>query len=161
MQRHISLDIYDYSGHALCNLYDSSTDISGQATEVFVHTERNGFKEIKFKLPSTCSTEKGEERNYRLDYLVNDYRLRLYEEKYDIINGVVANRTIEKDWFLVSESKVVHNKFSTDYDIRAGHISQLLNTKNLNLEFSDDEGNNTGTIKQIAETILEGITSSS
>lgn len=156
MQRHISLDIYDYSGHALCNLYDSSTDISGQATEVFVHTERNGFKEIKFKLPSTCSTEKGEERNYRLDYLVNDYRLRLYEEKYDIINGVVANRTIEKDWFLVSESKVVHNKFSTDYDIRAGHISQLLNTKNLNLEFSDDEGNNTGTIKQIAETILEG-----
>jgi hypothetical protein len=143
MQRKLSLDVFDYSGHALCNLYDSSTDLDGQAYEVIVHTERNGFKELRFNLPSVCD----EERNYRLDFLISDYRIRFREEK---------NNNVEIDWFLISESRVTHNNFSTNYEIRAGHISQLLNTKNLSLEFSDDEGNNTGTIKQIAQTILEG-----
>lgn len=143
MQRTLSLDVYDYAGHALCNLYDSTNDIVGQAHDVYVNTERNGFKQLKFCLPSECNGE----RNYRLDFLVSDYRIRFRE---------VKNRQTEIDWFLISESKVTHNNFSTDYEIQAGHISQLLNTKNLNLEFSDDEGNNTGTIKQIAETILEG-----
>ena len=156
MQRHISLDVYDYAGHALCNLYDSNLNVSGQATDVIIHTERNGFKEIKFKLPSICTDEEGESKNYRLDYLVNDYRLRFFEEKWDDTNDIVTNRTSEIDWFLISESKVTHANFSTDFEIRAGHISQLLNTKNLNLEFSEDEGNNVGTIRQLAETILQG-----
>ena len=143
MQRTLSLDVYDYSGHALCNLYDSTNDIVGQAHNVYVHTERNGYKELRFSLPSDCDGE----RNYRLDFLVSDYRIRFRE---------VKNKVEEIDWFLLSESKVMHSNFSTDYDIQASHISQLLNTKNLNLEFSDDEGNNTGTIGQIAATILEG-----
>ena len=146
MQRILSLDVYDYSGHALCSLYDSTNDLSGQATEVIVHTERNGFKELRFKLPSTY-IEETEERNYRLDYLVSDYKIRFRE---------VKDGEEEIDWFLISESKVTHSALSTDYEIRAGHISQLLNTKNLNLEFSDEEGNNVGTIGEIAATILEG-----
>lgn len=40
--------------------------------------------------------------------------------------------------------------------VTAGHVSQILKYKNLGLEFSDDEGNNIGTAKQLAETILEG-----
>lgn len=143
MQRTLSLDVYDYAGHALCNLYDSTNDIIGQAHDVIVHTERNGFKELRFYLPSVCEDEK----NYRLDFLISDYRIRFREVK--------SNKE-EIDWFLISESKVTHDAFSTDYEIRAGHISQLLNTKNLNLEFSDTEGNNTGTIGQIAAAILEG-----
>ena len=143
MQRTLSLDVYDYSGHALCNLYDNTNDIVGQAHDVYVHTERNGFKELRFNLPSVCEDEK----NYRLDFLVADYRIRFRE---------VKNGKEEIDWFIISEPKVTHSTFSTDYEIRAGHISQLLNTKNLNLEFSDNEGNNVGTIAQIAATILEG-----
>ena len=143
MQRYISLDICDYNGNALCNLYDSSNDISGQATNVVVHTERNGFKELRFDIPSSD----GDNKNYRLDYLVADYRIRLKS---------IINNNAEIDWFLLTESKVNHRGFSTNYNIKASHISKLLNTKNLNLEFSDAEGNNVGTIGQIATTILEG-----
>ena len=143
MQRTLSLDVYDYTGHALCNLYDSTNDIVGQAHDVIIHTERNGFKELRFNLPSICEDEK----NYRLDFLVSDYKIRFRE---------IKNNKEEIDWFLISENKVTHSAFSTDYEVRAGHISQLLNTKNLGLEFSDSEGNNTGTIGQIAATILEG-----
>ena len=38
----------------------------------------------------------------------------------------------------------------------AGHNSQLLKTKNLGLEFSDEEGNNVGTAEELLTTILKG-----
>ena len=155
MQRYISMDVCDYTNTPLCNLYDSTQDLSGQATDVFVNTERNGYKDLTFKLPSVCSTEEGEEKNYRLNYLISDYRIRLRTTKRNNVAGAITETT-EIDWFLISESRVQHSYFSTDYEIQAKHISQLLNTKNLDLEFSDDEGNNTGTIGQIAQTILEG-----
>jgi len=50
---------------------------------------------------------------------------------------------------LISEPKVVHQAFSKDVSVTAGHISQLLKTKNLGLEFSDEEGNNVGTALQL------------
>lgn len=146
MQRRVSIDVCDYN-NTLCNLYDSTRDISGQATEVFIHCERNGFKELSFQLPSKCHTDEGEERNYRLDYLISDYRIKFQ---------VIEDGNITTDWFLVSETKITHQAFSENYEIRAGHLSKLLNTKKLDLEFSDEEGNNTGTIDQIAAVILDG-----
>lgn len=43
--RTLTLDIFDYSGHKICGLYDNSSNVSGQASNVFVTTERNGWKE--------------------------------------------------------------------------------------------------------------------
>ena len=60
------------------------------------------------------------------------------------------------DWYLISEPKITHNAFSKDVSVKAGHISQLLKTKNLGLEFSDEEGNNVGTAEQLLTTILDG-----
>ena len=34
MQRTLSLDVYDHTGHSLCSLYDSTNDMVGQATDV-------------------------------------------------------------------------------------------------------------------------------
>ena len=146
--RSISVDVCDYTNKPLCNLYNSGSEISGQAVDVFVHSERNGMKELRFKLPSTMLGEEGYEDNYRLQFLISDYRIKFQHKK--------ADGTIKTDWFLISESKITHNELSKNYDIRAGHISSLLKTKNLDLEFSDEDGNNVGTIKQIAEAILEG-----
>lgn len=94
--RSICLDVCDYDNQVLCNLYDNTADISGQATNVFVKTERNGWKELSFSLPSTCITDEGEEENYRLQYLIADYRIRLQTDK-------------ETDWYLISEPKISHN----------------------------------------------------
>ena len=147
--RTICIDVCDYTNNSLCNLYDSTRDVEGQAFEVYLHSQRNGFKELQFQLPSTCMGENGQERNYRLDYLISDYRIKVQKQKAN-------SNDIETDWFLISESKVTHQAFSENYEIRAGHISNLLNTKRLDLEFSDNEGNNVGTIGEIAATILEG-----
>lgn len=148
MQRTITLDVCDYTNNTLCNLYDNLSDVSGQAYEVFVRTERNGYKEISFKIPSMCSTENGQDKNYRVDYLISDYRLKLCSTDVD--------GRQETDWFLLSETKVSHNNLTKSYDVKAFHVSHLLKTKNLELEFSDEEGNNVGTIEQLASTILDG-----
>ncbi len=141
--RSLCLDICDYENNIICNLFDNTTDISGQAHDVFVRTERNGWKELTFKIPSTCFTVDGEEENFRLQFLIADYRIRLKTET-------------ETDWYLISEAKITHDKKSKNVEVTAGHIAQLLKTKSLDLEFSDEEGNNTGTAEQILTTILEG-----
>lgn len=141
--RKLVLDICDYTNKVLCNLYDNQSDASGQATDVFVTYERNGWKELSFNIPSTCIGEEGQEPNYRMNYLIADYRIRLVDDH-------------ETDWYIISESKITHNAFSKNYEIKAGHISQLLKTKALDLEFSSEEGNNVGTAEQLLTTILEG-----
>lgn len=143
-KRNLILDVYDYSGNKKCTLYDSTADISGQATDVVVTTERNGWKELSFTIPTTCESENGgQEENFRLQYLIADYRIRLKDD-----DGV--------DWYLISEPKVTHNVFSKNVQVNAGHIAQLLKTKNLGLEFSDQEGNNVGTALDLMTTILDG-----
>lgn len=142
-KRNLVLDVYDYGGNKLCTLYDSSADVRGQATDVYVKTERNGWRELSFNLPSTCTDNGKEEENYRLQYLKADYRIRLVDDA-----GV--------DWFIISEPKVTHQAFSKNVSVIAGHVAQILKTKNLGLVFSDDEGNNVGTAAQLLDTILHG-----
>lgn len=141
--RNLTLDICDYSNNVVCNIYDNKSDVSGQATDVVISFERNGWKELSFKLPSMCSGDNGDEENYRINFLVADYRIRSVDDN-------------ETDWFLISEPKITHNTFSKNVEVKAGHICQLLRTKKLDLEFSDDEGNNVGTAEEILTTILDG-----
>lgn len=143
MKRVLRLDICDYNNNVLCNIYDSSAQVEGQAHDVFINSERNGWKELSFSLPPTVQTDAGVEPNFRLDYLVADFRIR-------------ATDDYETDWYLISEPKITHDKFAKTIDVRAGHISQILKTKNLELEFSDSDGNNIGTAEQLLTTILAG-----
>lgn len=141
--RSLCLDICDYENRKVCNLYDNTSDVSGQAKDVYVKTERNGWKELSFSIPSTCITDEGEEENFRIQYLIADYKIKLQTEN-------------ETDWYIISEQKVIHNTNAKTVEVTAGHIAQLLKSKALDLEFSDEESNNTGTAKEILTTILKG-----
>lgn len=133
--RDLRVDIYDYSGNKVCPIFDSTTDIVGQATNVVIITERNGWKELSFTLPGN---------DYREKYLVADYKIK-----------TVENNTYE-DWYLITKPSVRHQGHAKNITVNAGHVSQLLKTKNLGLEFSDEEGNNVGTASDLLSTILDG-----
>ena len=137
------MDIFDYSGHKVCTLYDNNMDVSGQAINVVMTTERNGWKELSFDLPCKCNEAEGEVENYRMQFIKAEYRIRTWDGK-------------DFDWFLITEPKVKHANYSKSISVKANHIAQLLKTKNLDLEFSDDEGNNVGTAKELLTTILDG-----
>ncbi len=88
-KRNLVLDIYDYANHKLCTLYDSTSDISGQATDVVITTERNGWKQLSFTIPSVCFDGSGQQvHNFRLDFLKADYKIRALDD-------------YEKDWYLI------------------------------------------------------------
>ena len=141
--RNLVLDIFDYAGNKVCPLYDAAQTISGQAANVVQHFERNGWKSISFVVPGVMNTENGVEKNYRLDYLRTDYKIRAIDD-----NGT--------DWYILSEDKMSHSGKDKNVSVTAGHISQLLKTKQMGLVFNDDEGNNIGTAAQFLDTILEG-----
>ena len=143
MKRILRVDVCDYNNNVLCNLYDNQCGSSGEAVDVYVAEERNGWKELTFTIPTTCETDEGLEENYRLQFLKADYRLRTIDKN-------------ETDYFLISEPKINHEVHSKDIDVRAGHIAQILKNKAIDLEFSDTEGNNVGTAEAILDTILEG-----
>lgn len=144
-KRNLVLDVFDYAKHKLCTLYDNAVESSGQASNVLVTTERNGWKVLTFDLPTTCETEDGQQPNFRLDYMKADYMIRLLDD-----DGV--------DWYLISEPKVTHVNRSKNVSVIAGHISQLLKTKNMGLEFTDADGNNVGTAYDLLTEILNGTT---
>ena len=127
--------------------------MSGQAQNVYLNTERNGWKTLSFELPSTYDTENGQEKNYRLDAIKADYLLHTIEF------GLDANsnwEVVDSDWYIISEPKVVHTGFARNIQVNAGHVSQLLKTKNLGLEFSDENGDNGGTAGELVAKCLEG-----
>lgn len=142
-ERKLYLTICDYNKNAVCDIYDNQSDISGQATDVYIDYERNGWKELSFKIPSVCSGENGDEPNFRTDYLVAEYKIR-------------AITDTETDWFIISEPNINRSNFSKSISVTAPHVSILLKNKNMDLEFSDEEGNNVGTADQLLTTILEG-----
>lgn len=143
VKRNLILDIFDHARNKVCGLYDSSFDVSGQAYNIVLSCERNGWKELSFLLPSICETESGSEPNYRLDYLKADYLIRQIDD-----TGI--------DWYIISEPKIVHQNLSKNVSVSANHVAQLLKNKNLGQEFSDDEGNNVGTARELLTTILSG-----
>ncbi len=150
-KRVLHLDIYDYSGNKLCPIYDNYVDIPGQATNVFIATERNGWRELSFDLPTIVQYDEGTKENIIVSYLKADFLIRSIEDdtEYD-------NKEDAIDWFLISEPKISHNAYTKTISVIAGNASQLLKNKNLGLEFSDNDGNNIGTCEQLLDTILEG-----
>lgn len=141
-RRNLVLDVFDYAGNKQCSLYDQTSEVSGQAHDVVKVTERNGWKEVSFVLPQQIHTEDGDIDNFRVPFIKEGYKIRLIDD-----DG--------PDWFIISESKITHNNFTKSLTITAGHVSQLLKHKKLDLEFSDDEGNNVGTAAMLLTTILE------
>ena len=146
----LTLDICNYSFNKLCNIYDSSTNFLGNAHDVVFSYQRNGWKTFTFTLPSMVLDSDGSMvRNPRLDFVKADYLIRAEDTE-----GTFDNQTV--DYYVISEPKLTHEGFATSITVTADHLSSLLRTKQLDLVFSDTEGNNVGTAEELLTTILEG-----
>ena len=133
---HISLAVYDYQRKKLCNLYDSFSQATGQAYNIYYTEELDGWKEVSFTLPFMAEKK----HNYRWDYIKNEYLLR---QKID--------DTI--DWFILQTPKKTKNGRAVSDTVKCSHISVQLKTKNLYLTLDDTNG--IGTIQYLAGVILK------
>lgn len=141
IKRKLNLSVCDYNKNKLCDLYNEDVDISGQAYNVYTKSEQNGWKELSFDLPYKVKEGGNYEDNHRIDYLKNEYLIRTFDGDYT-------------DWFIISEPEVNHKGKEITCSATCGHISSLLRTKKLYLEFDDTNG--IGTLPQLATIILDG-----
>lgn len=71
--KHVSLSVFNHSRKKVCDLYDSGFPIQGQAYNIIYSEEiKLGWKELSFTLPLTIDKQ----RNFRWDYIQNDYLVR-------------------------------------------------------------------------------------
>ena len=139
--RSISIDVCDLDRNPICNIFDSAGDTEHSAFDIYVKTQRNGSKTLTFSLPS--SAEQGEEDNWRLQYMLPEYKIRT------IIDNV-------EDYFILTQDSITHDKRNKKVNITCPHIAMLLKYKNMDLEFEGNDSDSIGTANALATTVLKG-----
>ncbi len=135
--KHASLSVFDYSGKKVCDLYDSNVSQAGQAFDISVTTELNGWKELNFSLPYIVN----EQDNWRWKHIKAEYQVRLKEGD-------------REDWFIITSPKKSKSSRKISGDVNCGHLSGVLKTKNLYMTFDDTNG--IGTLPYLMKQILSG-----
>ncbi len=121
----------------LCELYNSDTPASGQAHDITLTSQMNGWKELSFTVPYAIDGEK----NWRIDYLRGEHLVRV------IIDGDV-------DWYILDSPAQSHKGLTASCTVTCSHLSSLLNKKNLFLYFDDENG--IGTAQELLGKALAG-----
>ena len=58
MSKHYTLGIYDYDRKKICDLYDSNLEMIGQAYNIQITEEMNGYHTLTFDIPYIIDPEK-------------------------------------------------------------------------------------------------------
>lgn len=133
----VTLSVLDYNKNKIGMLYSPDVSGGGQAYDITLTHDSNGWKELAFSIDKTVN---GSE-NPRVTYLINEYLI-------EVDDGG------EKDIFIISESSLVHNNAMQTINATCNHNSARLRMKKLYLLLDDTNG--IGTCSQIATIILQG-----
>lgn len=123
MHRKVNLSIHDPARRKLCELYDSKSPTIGQAYDIILESQMNGWKELSFSLPYLVE---GKE-NWRNAFVRGEFLVRL------TLDGVT-------DWYIIHAPSKSHKGQTLGYSITCSHLSSLLNKKNLFVYFDDENG---------------------
>ena len=166
MADHYSLGVYDYDRQKICELYDSNVDLVGQAYDIKITEEQNGYHTLEFSIPFMVDAEKligsdieslyGEAiyginrfgaaknvrfKNYRWNYLNSDYQLRYTEDEKTM-------------WFVASKPAKSKSSKKITGAVTCNGTESLLKTRNIYMIFDDENG--IGNMKYLMDQILMG-----
>lgn len=131
-----SLGIYDYDRNKLCDLYDSQNHLAGQAYNIQWVKNYNGIPTLTFVIPYKVENKV----NYRWKYMRSEYLIRITR----------GNKT---EWFIASKPVKSKSREITG-TVTCNGFGAILKTKNIYLEFDDENG--IGTIQYLMGQILKG-----
>ena len=167
MGKHETLGVYDYDREKICDLYDSRTELIGQAYDIKVSKDINGQNTLEFSLPYIS-----EAKNVTADELSAVFGISSYGiERYNQVIGAMSNQNFrwafmksdfmirytcgEKSiWFVASKPKKNRTNKAIYGTVTCNGIESLLKTRNIYLSFDDENG--IGTIDYLMEQILKG-----
>ena len=167
MGKHETLGIYDYDREKICDLYDSQCDLIGQAYDIKVTKEIDGKNTLEFSLPYIDGA-----KNISLEELSSNYGLaRFGISRYGRIVSMMPNQNYrwmfmksdylirytrgnEIIWFVASKPKKSRNNKTIVGTVTCNGFEILLKTRNIYMEFDDENG--IGTIDYLMAQILNG-----
>lgn len=133
-----SIAVFDYSRQKLCDLYDSQTDLIGQAYGITREINMtDGIKSLSFSIPYKIDGT----QNFRWKYIKSEYQIRL------IYNG-------KTEWYIAQKPSKHRDKNSVYGSVTCAGLEASLKTKNIYKEFDDTNG--IGTVSELADKILAG-----
>ncbi len=133
-----SLAIFDYSRNKLCDLYDSQCEFPGQAYKIEreINVE-DGIKTLSFSIPYMVDKHK----NFRWRHLRSEYLVRL------IYKG-------KTEWYIAQKPAKHKDKNGIYGEVSCRGVEASLKTKNIYMEFDDENG--IGTLGELADKVLAG-----
>ena len=137
MEEISNLSVFDYERKKLCDLYDSQMSIPGQAFQIRYTRNSDGIDQISFNIPYMVEKEK----SFRWDFLKNEYLIRLYHNGKEV-------------WFVANKPTKSKNKGELIGSVTCNSTAILLKTKNIYMEFDDENG--IGTVDYLMNQILMG-----
>ena len=138
MSKHETLSIHDYSRNKICDLYDSSVELIGQAYDIEIVKEFDGTKTLSFNIPYVVN---GVVENFRWEYMKSDYLI-----KYTCDN--------KNTWFIANKPKKSKSNKEIYGNVVCNGYETLLKTRNIYMVFDDENG--IGTIGYLMTQILRG-----
>ena len=135
--KHTAIDIFDYSGNKVCNLYDSSLSAEGQAYDIVFTNPLGSFPTLTFSMPYVIDDRK----NFRWDFIKPEYLIYFRSGTYG-------------DWFVLDIPIHKKNDKSITKEVSCSHIASILKTKNLYMTFDDETG--IGTLAYLIKRALKG-----
>lgn len=131
------ISIYDYQNNKLADLRLEDDRISGEAHNIILKESLNGLAELEFSIPFYTVIDGIQEENWRNDFLVNEYKIRLTWQDYD-------------EYFYIKNITEEHDKSDMTSTIQCMHISEMLNKRGVNKSI-DIAGNASALLSEILE----------
>ena len=169
MAKHETLGVYDYSRRKLCDLYDSQNDLIGQAYDIEVTKDKDGYHSLVFNIPyiigedefgaavenpalygtgryglsrfGIISAAQGNKRNFRWSFLKSEYLIRY-------------TCGSKKIWFVADKPEKTKSGKNIYGKVSCSGTEILLKTRNIYMEFDDSNG--IGNVKYLMDQVLAG-----
>ena len=132
-----SIGVYDYHKKKLCELYDSSGSVRGQAYNISWTKNIDGISTLTFSIPYLVDGE----TNFRWKYLKSEYLIKM----------VRGDKT---EWFIASKPAKSKSNKEIIGTATCNGFAAILKTKNIYMQFDDENG--IGTIQDLIRKILSG-----
>ena len=131
--KYSNVAIFDYDRQKICDLYDSKAELEGQAFGIAHTRPLDGLDTLSFSIPYLDGD------NFRWQYLKNEYLIRL----------VKGNK---KYWFVANKPEKSKSGGEIIGTVDCQSTANILKTKNIYMEFDDENG--IGTMDELLELAL-------
>ncbi len=167
MGKHETLGIYDYDREKICDLYDSRTELIGQAYNIKVTKDINGQNTLEFSLPYVKDAKEASDEELSAIFGLAVYGLSRYGRIVNTMHNqnyrwafmksdFLIRYTCDEEsmWFVASKPKKSKTNKSIEGNTTCNGFESLLKTRNIYMSFDDENG--IGTIDYLMAQILKG-----